>query len=289
MQFAQELEQEHRINYLDITIHRGPTHANISIFRKPTYTDTYIPYTSNHHAKHRYAAIRFLYNRLDSYQLQNKEHQKEENTIHNILHNNGYPILGHTRKSFRTQPHNQEPPQVSQPAAPPTKWCVFTYFGKETLNLTKIFKHTDLRIAYRTNNTLQKHLPYSTSRADKYTRSGIYKLTCPDCSKAYVGQTGRDFHTRYKEHLRAFQHNTQQSKFAQHLTKHGHAFGNIENIMEVLQLHKKGTHLNTLEKFYIHKEYSNNNHLNEEYADNNNQIFNTILHVSDNMATNPQT
>ena len=89
--------------------------------------------------------------------------------------------------------------------------------------------------------------------------------------------------------MRAFQHNTQQSKFAQHLIKHGHAFGNIENIMEIIQLHKKGTHLNTLEKFYIHKEYSNNNHLNEEYADNNNQIFNTILYVSNNMATNPPT
>jgi len=56
-----------------------------------------------------------------------------------------------------------------------------------------------------------------------------------------------------------------------------------------MQLHKKGTHLNTLEKFYIHKEYSNNNHLNEEYADNNNQIFNTILYVSNNMVTNPPT
>ena len=56
---------------------------------------------------------------------------------------------------------------------------------------------------------------------------------------------------------------------------------------EIMQLHKKDTHLNTLEKFYIQKEFSNNNHLNEEYADNNNQIFNTILYVSNNMATNP--
>jgi hypothetical protein len=41
-QFTQELEREHRINYLDITIHRKPTQANISIFRKPTYTNTLI-------------------------------------------------------------------------------------------------------------------------------------------------------------------------------------------------------------------------------------------------------
>jgi len=75
MQFTQELEREHKINYLDITIHRKPTHANISIFRKPTCTDTLTTYTSNYPAQHKYAAIRFLYNRLDTYQLQSKEYQ----------------------------------------------------------------------------------------------------------------------------------------------------------------------------------------------------------------------
>ena len=82
---------------------------------------------------------------------------------------------------------------------------------------------------------------------------------------------------RKSEDKRAFRYNTQQCKFAQHLREYGHAFGNIENIMEVLQFHKKGIHLNTIEKFYIHKESTNNNYLNEEYTDTTNQIFNTIL------------
>ena len=47
--------------------------------------------------------------------------------------------------------------------------------------------------------------------------------------------------------------------------------------MEVLHFHKKGIHLNTIERFYIHKEVTNNNHLNEEYTETSNQIFNTIL------------
>jgi len=46
--------------------------------------------------------------------------------------------------------------------------------------------------------------------------------------------------------------------------------------MEVLHFHKNGTHLNTIERFYIHKEAMNNNHLNE-YTETTNQIFNTIL------------
>ena len=108
-------------------------------------------------------------------------------------------------------------------------------------------------------------------------QSGIYKLTCNDCQKAYVGQTGCDFYTRFNEHKRAFQYNTTQSKFTQHLLTHGHSFGNLENTMEIIQLQKKGTHLNTVERFHIHKEVITNNHLNEDYTETSNPIFNAIL------------
>jgi len=270
IQFTEETEKHNRINYLDITIHRQYTHVNISIFRKPTYTDTLIPYTSNHPVQHKHAAIRFLYNRLNTYQLPREEYQHEENVIHNILYNNGFGIQRQKIKQKHSQ--NQSTQQLT-----PKKWCTFTYIGTETSFITKIFKHTSLKIAYHTGNTLQKHLSYYTTQQDKYTKSGIYKLTCPDCNKAYIGQTGRNFYTRYDEHKRAFRYNTLQSKYAKHIIEHGHTFGNIENTMEVLHFQKKGTHLNTIERFYIHKEVTNNNHLNEECTETSNQIFNTII------------
>jgi hypothetical protein len=99
IQYTEETEQNNTINYLDITIHKKLTNVNISIFRKPTYTDTLIPYTSNHPLQQNYAAIRFLYDRLNSYHLQGKEYQHEENIIHNILHNNFYPILPQKTKA----------------------------------------------------------------------------------------------------------------------------------------------------------------------------------------------
>jgi len=37
----------------------------------------------------------------------------------------------------------------------PPKWVIFTYIGKETTYITKIFKHTNIKIAYLTNNTIQ--------------------------------------------------------------------------------------------------------------------------------------
>jgi hypothetical protein len=38
------------------------------------------------------------------------------------------------------------------------KWVTFTYTGKETMYITKLFKTTIVKIAYRTRNTIKRHL-----------------------------------------------------------------------------------------------------------------------------------
>jgi hypothetical protein len=78
LEFTEEIEQNSRLNCLDITVHKTPSKVKIFIYRKPTFTDTFIPYISNHPVQHKYAAIRFLYNRLNSHHLHNGEYQHEE-------------------------------------------------------------------------------------------------------------------------------------------------------------------------------------------------------------------
>jgi regulator of PEP synthase PpsR (kinase-PPPase family) len=38
------------------------------------------------------------------------------------------------------------------------RWATFTYIGKETTYITKLFKHTNLKITYRTNNSIEQNL-----------------------------------------------------------------------------------------------------------------------------------
>ena len=47
-QFKMSTEENNIINYLDITIHRNNNNIDISIYRKPTGTDTTIQFSSNH-------------------------------------------------------------------------------------------------------------------------------------------------------------------------------------------------------------------------------------------------
>ena len=102
LQFTAEMEENKTINYLDITIHRTPSNSKIAIYRKPTFTDTIIPYTSNHPLQHKHTAVKFLYNRLQTYDLQPDEFLQEENTIQNILYKNSFPIQPH-------KPHHPKP------------------------------------------------------------------------------------------------------------------------------------------------------------------------------------
>ena len=154
--------------------------------------------------------------------------------------------------------------------------AIFTYVGKETRFITQIFKNTNLKIAYKINNTIETLLKAKPIHFDKYSACGIYKLTCLDCGKAYVGQRGRSFSVRYKEHRHSFRTNNTNSNFAQHLLDNAHNFVPIDSIMHILEFQKKSKHMNTLERYYIYKEAYLNNNLNDQHTIIQNKIFEII-------------
>jgi hypothetical protein len=60
---------------------------------------------------------------------------------------------------------------------------------------------------------------------NKYEQTGIYKLTCAECNKAYIGQTGRTLEIRYEEHIRSIMYNRDDSGFATHILNNAHCYG----------------------------------------------------------------
>jgi hypothetical protein len=91
----------------------------------------------------------------------------------------------------------------------------------------------------------------------------------------------RTFHTRYKEHILAIKKNNNNSGYSNHILNTGHKYGPITDTMDIKKTHKKGKHMNTLEKYHIHKLYKNNLHMNDSGIEPNNPIFKT-LHEIDN-------
>jgi hypothetical protein len=50
--------------------------------------------------------------------------------------------------------------------------------------------------------------------------------------------------------------------------------------MKVIKINKKGKHLNTLEKYHIHKRSKNGLHMNDAYIDVYNRIFETLQEIN---------
>jgi hypothetical protein len=132
----------------------------------------------------------------------------------------------------------------------------------------------------------QKHNPTTLvcppppSRShNKYDRSGVYQLTCPDCSMKYIGQTDRPFSVRYKEHYREYTHDNPKSKFSEHLLQAHHSIGPMHTIMEPLYYTTKWRLLNTIEKFHIYRETQLDNQLNYRHTVQTNAIFDTLTRI----------
>ena len=90
-----------------------------------------------------------------------------------------------------------------------TKWTTFSYTSPQIRKITNLFKHTNVRIAYKCTNTISylPNLPTKQRSPSLFDRSGIHKLTCMTCNKVYVGQTSRNLKQRYKEHARYIKNN----------------------------------------------------------------------------------
>jgi hypothetical protein len=74
---------------------------------------------------------------------------------------------------------------------------------------------------------------------DKYEKSGVYQMRCTDCPLKYIGQTGRTFQIRYKEHTQAIRNNNGNSGYSYNILNIGHAYGSITNTMKVIKNRKK--------------------------------------------------
>jgi hypothetical protein len=84
------------------------------------------------------------------------------------------------------------------------KWVTFTYYSTLVRKVTNLFKNIDIRIAFRTNNTIYQPLGQKTGNQNP---SGIYEIKCNTCGLNYVGQSDRPITTRHKEHIRYIKNN----------------------------------------------------------------------------------
>jgi hypothetical protein len=78
------------------------------------------------------------------------------------------------------------------------------------------------------------------------------------------------FKTGYKEHIHAIRNNRPNTGYSRHILDTGHTYGNIDSTMTIIRKARKGTFLNSLEKYYIFLASKQEIHMNEFNVDRSN-------------------
>jgi len=195
---------------------------------------------------------------MNNLPLSKENQQKECQTILAIAHNNSFPAnkiiklrkhIEHRRNARRQKPTKKKK----------DKWTTFTYYSPQIRKITNLFKNTDIRIALKSSNNLQRLTnAEKKSKTQEYKCRGIYALTCKTCNHRFIGQTSRDLNKRFQEHVRYIKNSNPQSAFAQHILHNRHEYGTIEEIMKLVKPIKNPRLLIPYEQHFIHKFHQEN-------------------------------
>lgn len=229
IQFTVETEERGQLPFLDILVKRGQENWDLQIYRKPTDTIRVIPNTSNHSYQHKMASFNHKIHRMLTLPISQEGVEKETRFILETANMNGYPqkmIADLIRKRRRDL---QRTTLTSLTTEQQAQRRIAMEFNRLSVSLRPKLRQHGIEIVFSNrNNKLGTLLGSTKDPVDNMSKSGVYRITCPDCNRIYIGQTRRNLETRLKEHVReaelaARKHTTDfRSKVAEHIASEHH-------------------------------------------------------------------
>jgi len=136
LEFKISEEINNTLPYRDLSISRSNNNIELDIYRKPTYTDIMIHYTSNHPYNHKVAAFIFYINRMISMPITRQATNQEWHKILTMARNNGFPehIIHELKKKLTT--NKIKVTQTNPPQKQTNKWITFTFYGPPVHKVT---------------------------------------------------------------------------------------------------------------------------------------------------------
>jgi len=91
------------------------------------------------------------------------------------------------------------------------------YIKGITEPLMRLLRNNEIRVVSKLFKTLQQEFPSPKFRQPMDLQTNeAHKIPCSDCSWNYIGETGRCFQTRKKEHKRNLKNHAKGSNIANH-------------------------------------------------------------------------
>ena len=245
IQFTIEQEKDNKIAFLDTLLHKKDDGTlKTTVYRKPTHTDLYLNFHSNHHLEHKRSVVRTLMHRAQQLNTEDEDLQKEIAHIRGALTANEYRPWMMNLPQKTPPPQDKDTPGNNQNHHKPLG---IPYIQGKSEELSRSFKKFGINIYHKPFNTLRSQLLHPKDKTDKLKKCGvIYLVTCNTCKKEYIGETGRPLGKRLEEHRKIT-----SSAINEHINTTGHQI-NWEEV-KILASESNTSRRKIKEAIYIHR------------------------------------
>ena len=205
---VEDAKEDGSIPFLDtfITPEQNGTFS-IGVYRKPTHTDLYLPWDSNHNLSAKYSVIKTLTHRAHTICSTPKLLEKELNHLEEVLGQCKYPKWA-IRKIFKQQHRKEKKHTPRRTTNKPINrsHIVIPYVAGICESIKNIGKKHGVAVYFKGGRTLKNILVSPKDKDEMVNKNSvIYSYCCGeiDCNEEYIGESGRTFGERFKEHLKS--------------------------------------------------------------------------------------
>ena len=213
-----------------------PSGNNIitTVYRKPTHTDRYLDFNSNHPKTAKRAVIRALTDRAKNVCSSPELLAKEMDHLGKVLRYNNYPKW--MIEQFGKNTHPAEPlidPDTGNEVKK-TSFISAPYFPGLSESFKQLFKYTHIQVCFKGQNTIKSMLMHPKDKINPSLKKDIvYQWSCtdPSCKSSYIGETCRSPGEHVKEHSKE----GTNSAIYQHCITKGHPLPKVDQFKVIDQ------------------------------------------------------
>ena len=192
--FTTEKTQDNKIAFLDTNVKiEEDGRLTVTIYRKPTHTDQYLAFGSNHHIRQKLGIVSTFRHRIETLISKDEDKKEETERMEQSMKECGYPewALDRNRNTRKNKENADEfYATVSIP-----------YTEKVSPKIASIYKKYNVRATHKPTTTIKQLLCKPKDEVHPYDKTGaIYEVTCEKHGETYIGETQRALKQRAYEH-----------------------------------------------------------------------------------------
>jgi len=211
VQFTLEIEKDNFLPFLDVGITKFEGKLITKVYRKPTHTQQYINWNSNHPKNMLLGVLKGLVHRAHVLCDRKEDLLEELALLKNVFVSNGYPeklVQKTVQESWAKETLKAILVGIEQDVEVEKRkeFCEVLhvpYVKGFSEGLQRKLRKLNIGVVPKKGETLYSHLCKLKQKKEKdESKDVVYSIPCDTCRVRYVGETGQHFCDRRNQHQR---------------------------------------------------------------------------------------